>query len=324
MREIRGNPKMAKEEIKCTEKEFLEWKVDFLRNQAELLNAPLEAGDVPDEEIELFEKDIRNIKTWIRELKARKREEYTENLKWKPNFLKEQLENVNMNLEYMNGDYKELLYEDARNIKAWIKEFEDHKLKTKTDRNDPCPCGSGKKYKKCCGNPAKVARERKWKEDKRTIKKNEKSNKTVIFDVIYIGQCGCGYEEEIIRKIELKETQSLDDLHEAIIYKSFKWNDPHMYSFFFDNIAYSRNRKMEYFCNAEPDIDGKMPNSSSIKLRELNLRKNQKFLFVFDFGDDHHFGIKVESFGEIQKDRRYPLVLGEKGKAPGQYPDYDE
>jgi len=21
----------------------------------------------------------------------------------------------------------------------------------KTGRNDPCPCGSGKKYKKCCG-----------------------------------------------------------------------------------------------------------------------------------------------------------------------------
>jgi hypothetical protein len=21
-------------------------------------------------------------------------------------------------------------------------------------RNDPCPCGSGKKYKKCCGSPA--------------------------------------------------------------------------------------------------------------------------------------------------------------------------
>ena len=22
-----------------------------------------------------------------------------------------------------------------------------------TGRNDPCPCGSGKKYKKCCGAP---------------------------------------------------------------------------------------------------------------------------------------------------------------------------
>jgi uncharacterized protein YecA (UPF0149 family) len=23
----------------------------------------------------------------------------------------------------------------------------------KVGRNDPCPCGSGKKYKKCCGRP---------------------------------------------------------------------------------------------------------------------------------------------------------------------------
>jgi hypothetical protein len=25
----------------------------------------------------------------------------------------------------------------------------------KVGRNDPCPCGSGKKYKKCCGDPAR-------------------------------------------------------------------------------------------------------------------------------------------------------------------------
>jgi uncharacterized protein YecA (UPF0149 family) len=25
--------------------------------------------------------------------------------------------------------------------------------KPKVGRNDPCPCGSGKKYKKCCGRP---------------------------------------------------------------------------------------------------------------------------------------------------------------------------
>ena len=29
---------------------------------------------------------------------------------------------------------------------------EDHRaVSTKVGRNDPCPCGSGKKYKKCCG-----------------------------------------------------------------------------------------------------------------------------------------------------------------------------
>ncbi|MFT9447432.1 SEC-C metal-binding domain-containing protein [Gluconobacter japonicus] len=24
-------------------------------------------------------------------------------------------------------------------------------MSTKVGRNEPCPCGSGKKYKKCCG-----------------------------------------------------------------------------------------------------------------------------------------------------------------------------
>ena len=28
---------------------------------------------------------------------------------------------------------------------------EPAKAKDKIGRNDPCPCGSGKKYKKCCG-----------------------------------------------------------------------------------------------------------------------------------------------------------------------------
>ncbi|WP_083273700.1 SEC-C metal-binding domain-containing protein [Geosporobacter ferrireducens] len=27
----------------------------------------------------------------------------------------------------------------------------DLQARIKVGRNDPCPCGSGKKYKKCCG-----------------------------------------------------------------------------------------------------------------------------------------------------------------------------
>jgi uncharacterized protein len=27
------------------------------------------------------------------------------------------------------------------------------RLAPKVGRNDPCPCGSGKKYKQCCGKP---------------------------------------------------------------------------------------------------------------------------------------------------------------------------
>jgi preprotein translocase subunit SecA len=28
---------------------------------------------------------------------------------------------------------------------------DEHRVPEKVGRNDPCPCGSGKKYKNCCG-----------------------------------------------------------------------------------------------------------------------------------------------------------------------------
>ena len=53
---------------------------------------------------------------------------------------------------------------DDREVKKWMKKHpevlqggEAVKVETvrreepKTGRNNPCPCGSGKKYKKCCG-----------------------------------------------------------------------------------------------------------------------------------------------------------------------------
>ncbi len=154
-----------------------------------------------------------------------------------------------------------------------------------------------------------------------TGKENEESaKKTVIFNLYYLGQCGAGFSRRVTRKIEMKETQTLDDLHETIIYKSFGWDDPHMYSFFFDNLPYSRDRRMEYSCSTEEDpFDGERPNSTSTKLSKLNLKKGQKFLFIFDFGDDQRFGIEVDGFGEVTRGKRYPLILEEKGKAPKQY-----
>jgi predicted aspartyl protease len=32
------------------------------------------------------------------------------------------------------------------------------RVATGVERNQPCPCGSGKKYKKCCGDPAKLGK----------------------------------------------------------------------------------------------------------------------------------------------------------------------
>jgi preprotein translocase subunit SecA len=39
----------------------------------------------------------------------------------------------------------------ARSLRAGAAPAMAPAMKAKVGRNDPCPCGSGKKYKKCCG-----------------------------------------------------------------------------------------------------------------------------------------------------------------------------
>lgn len=96
-----------------------------------------------------------------------------------------------------------------------------------------------------------------------------------------------------------------------------------MYAFHLDNKPYSKNRRIVYSCDTSPDMyDRSKPNSTRKKLKDLFLKKNQKFLFIFDFGDDHFFGIKVIGFGEAISGEKYPLIIEEKGKAPKQYGRY--
>ena len=62
-------------------------------------------------------------------------------------------------------EYAELSEQAAELIPAWVQQIHDAKeagealpqsvpmvpRSAKVGRNDPCPCGSGRKYKKCCG-----------------------------------------------------------------------------------------------------------------------------------------------------------------------------
>ena len=56
---------------------------------------------------------------------------------------------------YGLSEWDDILTEERR--KEIAKEFRASKMYVNTNRvgrNDPCPCGSGKKYKKCCGKNA--------------------------------------------------------------------------------------------------------------------------------------------------------------------------
>ncbi|MDR0596544.1 MAG: SEC-C domain-containing protein [Clostridiales Family XIII bacterium] len=56
---------------------------------------------------------------------------------------------------YTLPEWDEVLTEDERGeIAKEYKRSRTVRVEKKPGRNDPCPCGSGKKYKKCCGQTA--------------------------------------------------------------------------------------------------------------------------------------------------------------------------
>lgn len=61
-------------------------------------------------------------------------------------YSRKELNMENTNLQYIEQENTDLQYAEQKN------EFSDKKIITgKVYPNEPCPCGSGKKYKKCCG-----------------------------------------------------------------------------------------------------------------------------------------------------------------------------
>lgn len=177
------------------------------------------------------------------------------------------------------------------------------------------------------------------------MKKLRKSskNRTVLFKVTYLGQLGVGWGEEVSRVIELKETQTLNDLHEAI-QRSLGWTDPHLYSFFMDGKKWGDSDQEYVHPQLHKHLQGKRallyvdymwypgipetmwysgprtPKSADAKIQTLGLRKGRRFLYLFDYGDQHHFKVKVIGFGEVKKGEKYPKLLESIGKSPPQYP----
>ena len=43
-------------------------------------------------------------------------------------------------------------FREHRQVNLGAHTHEPRRTDPKVGRNDPCPCGSGKKYKKCCGS----------------------------------------------------------------------------------------------------------------------------------------------------------------------------
>lgn len=59
-------------------------------------------------------------------------------------------------------------------------------------------------------------------------------------------------------------------------------------------------------------------------LEELGLEVGQTFLYLFDYGDEWRFKVRVHAINPAAPEVEYPHIVESVGKAPEQYPDWEE
>ena len=116
------------------------------------------------------------------------------------------------------------------------------------------------------------------------------------------------------RKVALNGGHTLLDLH-IIIQEAFDFDDDHLYVFYLD-----RQQRQGFY---DPR-SGDAPSVQDAKVGGLNLSENQRFYYIFDFGDYWEFNIDLLEIKKDAKKLRNPKIIEKKGKAPDQYPDYNE
>lgn len=128
---------------------------------------------------------------------------------------------------------------------------------------------------------------------------------TYTFKVTYLPK------PDVWRSIEMAGDQTLDDLHYAI-QSAVNFNADHMYSFFMSGRAWDDTT--EY---AAPYGEGR--SAASVKIRDLGLRMKQRFLYLFDYGDEHRFEVQLIAVNPDAPKGEYPRVVERRGRNPKQY-----
>ena len=128
----------------------------------------------------------------------------------------------------------------------------------------------------------------------------------------------------IYRDIEIEPTKSLYRLAETIT-SAFGFDFDHAFGFYTGD-PYGTERKFpiyELFADmgeANPGVRG----VKKAKIAEAFPKVGHALTFLFDYGDDWHFRVRLQETGSKVAKLRYLRVVASQGKAPEQYPDPEE
>lgn len=113
------------------------------------------------------------------------------------------------------------------------------------------------------------------------------------------------------RRIQISPRHSLHDLHLAIL-EAYEFGDEHLYAFFMEGKPWQGTA----YWGPHNDCG---PYAEKTKLESLNLEHKQKFLYLYDFGDEWKFSVQLEAVLTEAPHLVRPIIIAKRGEAPEQY-----
>ncbi|NPV91062.1 MAG: hypothetical protein HPY50_09860 [Firmicutes bacterium] len=223
-------------------------------------------------------------------------------------------------------------FKDSKELDSYVQMFNSMQreniitlaAKVKIGRNDPCPCGSGKKYKKCCDGKERIVS---FPIVGSETSDTENSNNAVTMDakksVYQLKVMIRGIKPPIWRQILVPRGITFNKLHK-IIQTAFGWQGYHLFEFDFGDVK---------VCIPEPGYDPEL----YLGIKELNakrtkidslLTERKKCIYTYDFGDEWKHEVVLEGLIPVQEGIRYPVCTDGARQGPpedvGGAPGYRE
>ena len=118
------------------------------------------------------------------------------------------------------------------------------------------------------------------------------------------------------RQIAITGSLCLDDLSHLIL-ESVDFDSDHLDVFQYKDATGQTLSVYHPYCEEGPFTD-------EVRIGEIPLKPEMSMTYIFDFGDKWKFKVTLESVGDVHDKADYGEILERHGKAPQQYPDWDD
>jgi uncharacterized protein YchJ len=154
------------------------------------------------------------------------------------------------------------------------------------ERNSPCWCGSGGKYKKCCGNAGFL-----------TVDPPDPASLVLRIELD-------GVTPEVWRRVAIPSNTPLDLVH-VMFQDAMGWHDQHMYAFETDEHTI-----------VDPRSDSGAATADGERLVSIATQQGATFTYVYDFGDEWTHTVTVEEIRPGGPDNTFTILDGEGACPP--------